>query len=1123
MYKNYCTNGYGVTGHISSSTNSLWQIARNPHIKKWLMRLKLTCLILLLAFMEISVAANAQKIFLSKKNVPLIEILKELRKQSGYDFVINKDQIRIAKSVTIQANGDDLINVLTKSFERQPFGYSVQDKMIIVVNKVPEQTILEKVKTLPARTDVNGKIVDKNGNPLPGVNIKIENANNGGVTDGNGNFTLKNVKDGDILIISMVGYVPQRITLTDLSDLNIILQEDTQGLNDVVVVGLGTQKKASVIGSISSVSTKELRQSPVANISNALAGRLPGLVAIQRSGAPGVNGDDAAQLYIRGISTLNNSSPLIVVDGVEGRTANDIDVNDIESVSILKDATATAIYGMRGANGVILITSRRGSASKSPSINFSSQLGTQMPTRIPEVVNAYEYALLYNQANKNNGTPLTYTQAQLDGFKNHSDPYLYPDNNFADLLLKKQSYMNRQNLTISGGSNFARFFVSAGYLSQQGIYKKFDTPYPSDQVFRRYNFRANVDIDVTKTTLVRLDLSGSFGSLNRPAYPAEPFLFLVRYAPNAFPIKNPDGTWGGFLTVANNPVADLADVGYVINYAGRQQGTFMITQKLDQLIKGLSATVSLSYDANYNQDQTRTKNYDSFQYNANGTYTRIRTGTKLTPVTGAYSLSRFATYRANIAYERNFGEHAVSSSVFYSQQKSYSNIDIASGLQGLQGRTTYNFRNRYFAEATYAYNGSENFAKGRRYGFFPAGAIGWIASGEDFFKNSLSLISFLKLRASYGIVGNDRYSSRFLYNGYFSDAPGASFGNPPAGVPGLQETFIGNSDITWEKGYKKNVGIESKWLNNVLTFNLDLFQENRKDILVAPLAPAIAGFPTTAPINKGEVVNRGFEAELGFRKNFGGVLLNVMANIGFNRSKVLDNNQAPPRYEYQSGIGQRVGQTFGLLAEGFFQNQQEIAGSPVQTFTSRVVPGDLKYADINGDGKVDDFDRVAIGYSSIPEIQYGTTINLGYKGFDLSLLFQGSANSSTYFNQFGYTPFFLNGTALKEHLGSWTPETAATATYPRIDIGENPNNTRISTFTLQNGNYVRLKNAEIGYSFSQRMLKKVGLQSVRIFANGQNLYTWSKITLTDPEYGSGGIGGTYPQQKVYNFGLSLNF
>ncbi|WP_316789749.1 TonB-dependent receptor [Pedobacter frigoris] len=1083
--------------------------------------MKLTILLLTIAIVQVSANSFAQKITLNKTKVPLQQIIEDIRAQSGYDFLYNNKLLKNSKLVTINVKNASIEEVLAISFANQPIVYKLEDKAVWLKEK--EKLLPEQLANLLAVIDIKGQVLDNENNPLSGVSIKVESTNNGGLTDVRGNFLLKNVKAGDVIIVSMVGYVPQRITLSGEADLKITLLEDTQGLTEVVVVGLGTQKKASVIGAISSISTKELKQSPVANISNALAGRLPGLIAVQRSGAPGVNGNDGAQLLIRGIASLNNSSPLIVVDGVEGRTINDIDANDVESVSILKDATATAIYGMRGANGVVLITSRRGSASKAPSINFTSQFGAQTPTRIPEVVNSYEYAMLYNQANKNNGTPLTFTEAQLDGYKSQTDPYLYPSNNFADLLLKKNSLMNRQNLTITGGSNFARFFVSAGYLSQQGIYKKFDTPYPSDQVFRRYNFRANVDIDVTKTTLIRLDLSGSFGSLNRPAYPNEPFFSIVRFAPNLNPIKNPNGTWGANALLPRNPVAELADVGYVINYAGRQQGTFMLTQKLDVLTKGLSATVSLSYDANYNQDQTRSRDYDAFQYRADGSYTRLRTGTKLTPASGAYGLSRFSTYRANLAYDRAFGDHNVTSAIFYSQQKSYSNVEIASGLQGLQGRTTYNFKNKYFAEATYAYNGSENFAKGKRFGFFPAAAVGWIVSGEDFFANNVKFISFLKLRGSYGIVGNDRYGQRFLFDGYYSDGTGTSFGSPPANVSGLQETFIGNRDLTWEKGYKKNIGVESKWFNNMLTLNFDLFQENRKNILVAPLAPGLAGFPTTAPINKGEVINKGLEAELGVRKSFGGLQVNLLANVGFNRNKVLDNNQAVPKFEYQSGIGKRVGQNFGLIALGLFQNAEEIANSPVQTFTNRVVPGDLKYKDINGDNKIDDFDRVAIGYAATPEMQYGVTLNLNYRGFDLSVLFQGSANSSTYFESFGYIPFFSQGTALKAHLGSWTPENAATATFPRIDIGSNPNNNRISTFHLLNGNYVRLKNVEIGYSFSQNILKRIGLQSVRLFANGQNLHTWSKITLTDPEYGSGGIGSTYPQQKVYNFGLSLNF
>ncbi|WP_316819286.1 TonB-dependent receptor [Pedobacter nyackensis] len=1077
--------------------------------------MKLTAMMIVMFTIGVQAHIKAQQITLSLKNTSLKGIITEVERQTNYEFLYNDELLKKFSGITVQVKNASVEQVLNLAFEGKPLSYKLRNNTITILEKKSEK--LSEI----ADFTLTGQIIDQNGNPIAGVNVKLENSNNGAATDHNGKFSIKNVKLNDVLVISVVGYITQRVTVSKDADLKVTLIEDSKGLDEVVMVGQGVQKKASVIGSIASVSTKELRQSPVANLSNALAGRLPGLIAIQRNGR---QGSDGATLLIRGVATLNGTSPMVVVDGVEGRTLSDIEPSDVESVSILKDATATAIYGIRGANGVVLITSRRGSAARAPSISFTSQYGIQAPTRIPEVVNSYEYATLFNQANKNNGTPLTYSDAQLEGYRTHSDPYLYPDNDFAKILLKKSSVMTRQNLTVTGGSNFARFFVSAGYLSQAGIYNHFETPYPSDQVFKRYNFRGNVDVDVTKTTLLRLDLSGSFGSVNRPRYENEPFFAVVRFAPNIYPIKNPDGTWGSAVSLTNNPVAELSDNGYVVSYTGRSQGTFAITQKLDVLTKGLTATASLSYDANYFQDQTRSKGYDAFQYNANKTYTRTRTGSKLGAVSGAYGLSRFATYRATIAYDRAFGDHSITSSAIYTQQKSYNNIDIPAALQGLSGRTTYNFKNKYFAEATYAYNGSENFAPGKRFGFFPAGAIGWIATEETFFKENAEFLSFLKLRASFGVVGNDQIGgSRFLFNSFYADAGGGSFGNPPAGTPGLAESFLGNENITWERGYKKNIAFESKFFNNLITFNVDLYREDRKQILVNSLVPQLAGLPNFPPINKGQVKNQGFEAELGVRKNFNSLFVNIKGNIGFNRSEVIDNNEATPLFAYQSGKGKRVGQPLGLISQGFFGNVQEITGNPTQAYSSKVIPGDLRYQDYNGDGIVNDFDRVAIGYSTIPEMQYGMTFDFGFKNFDLSVLFQGSANSSVYFDQFGYVPFDRQGTALKDHLNSWTPENAATATYPRIDIGVNANNTRLSTFTQQNGNYVRLKNAEIGYSFSQSLLSRVGLKKVRIFANGQNLVTWSKIKLVDPEYGNGSIGTTYPQQKVYNFGLNLDF
>jgi TonB-linked SusC/RagA family outer membrane protein len=1077
--------------------------------------MKLTAILIVIFTLGVQAASKAQQVTLSLKNSTLKAFFAEVEKQTIYEFLYNDELLQKYSNISLNIKNATVEEALNQAFIGKSLFYKFRDKTITILEKAPVRSAEAADFTL------TGQVVDRNGNPVLGVNVKIENSNNGAATNYNGKFSIKNVKANDVLIISALGYLTQRIVIGNDTELKITLVDDNKGLDEVVVVGQGVQKKASVIGAISSVSTKELSQSPVSNLSNALAGRLPGLISIQRSGR---QGSDDAQLLIRGVATLNGSGPMVVVDGVEGRTMADIEPSDVESVSILKDATATAIYGIRGANGVVLITSRRGSSSKAPSISITSQYGLQSPTRVPKVVNSYEYATLYNQANKNNGQPLTYSEAQLEGYKNHSDPYLYPDNDFASILLKNLSAMNRTNLTVTGGSNFARFFVSAGYLSQEGIYKTFPTPYPSDQVAKRYNFRGNLDVDVTKSTILRLDLSGSFGSVNRPRYSNEPFFSIVRIQPNLAPIRNPDGSFGAATSLGVNPVAELSDVGYVVSYTGRSQGTFALTQKLDLLTKGLSATVSLSYDANYFQDQQRGKSYDAFQYNADGTYTRTGTGSKLGTVSGSYGLTRFSTYRAILNYDRGFGPSAVTSSLNFTQQKSYSNVEIPAAVQGISGRTTYNYKFKYFAEATYAYNGSENFAPGKRFGFFPAGAIGWIASEETFFKENVQFISFLKLRASYGVVGNDQIGgSRFLFNSYYADAGGGTFGNPPSSANGLREAFLGNKNITWERGYKKNIAFESKFFNDLITLNVDLYRENRKQILVSSLVPDVAGLPNFPPVNKGEVRNQGFETELGIRKKFHSLNINLRGNIGFNRSKVLDNNEATPLYGYQSGVGKRIYQPIGLISEGFFQNADEITNSPKQTYSSRIIPGDIKYRDVNGDGIVNDFDRVAIGYSTIPEIQYGVTLDLSYKSFDLSVLFQGSAHSSVYFDEFGYVPFDRQGTALKEQLGSWTPENAATATYPRIDIGANANNTRLSTFTQQDGDYLRLKNAEIGYTFSQDLLKKVGLKRVRVFANGQNLHTWSKIKFVDPEYGNGGIGNTYPQQKVYNFGVKLDF
>ncbi|WP_160713852.1 TonB-dependent receptor [Chitinophaga solisilvae] len=1073
------------------------------------------------------------RVTISVEKIPLGEALLQLRTSAGISFVFNPAELKPFTVVNKKFNRETVGNILQHLLLNTGLSFRESANHIAVFKPVPQETTDNAAPAAyqqGGEFQLKGRVVnDRDNTAIPFVNIKIENSTRGVIGDGDGNFQLK-VKAGDILIISSMGFLTQKIKAGGESQLTIRLAEDVKGMDEVVVVAYGEQKKVSVTGAIATVRTRELKQSPVANLNNALAGRLPGLITVQRSGKPGA---DQSQLYIRGVSTLSagNAAPLIVVDGVEGRAFSDIEPGDVDAVTILKDATATAIYGIRGANGVVLVTTRRGSATRAPSISFTAQRAIQKPTRLFEVVNSYEYATLYNEALRNEGLAEKYSPADLDGYKNHTDPYKYPDNNFADLLLRSSSAMDRYNLTISGGSPFARFFISGTYLGQDGIYKNFPNAYnyKTNTRYNRANFRANVDIDVTKSTVVRLDLSGSFGQRNEAPYDNDPFFSIVRFTPNLAPIYNPDGSWGASSLLTNNPVAELADKGYAIYYNGYAQGFFSITQKLDHFLKGLSASANISYDANYSQTQTRSKNYFAYALNPDGTVNKqpVRQGGKLNPVAASYGLDRFTTFQGRLNYARKFGEdHNVTGLLLYTQTKRFSGGALPFALQGISGRGTYDFRSKYFAEFTFGYNGSENFIKGRRFGFFPAFSAGWLVSEEHFMKGATSFLDYLKIRGSYGVVGNDQLGgSRFLFQSYYADGGGGSFGNPPNGTSGINEGYLGNEMITWEKGYKSNIGIETKFLHNKLRVNVDLFHENRRDILInANTLPDFTGFPNNPPLNKGRVINKGFEAEASYSSNIGkNFTWMIRGNMQYNRNRIEEMDEPTPKYPYLAQTGQRVGQNFGLIAEGFFRNQEEIDKSPKQTFVSVVRPGDIKYKDVNNDGVVDVFDQVPIGYAAIPEIQYGITLSCNYKNFDFSMLIQGAANSSVYLSGWGIFEFYQLGTAMKYHLDRWTPETAGTATWPRLSTSFNANNHRISTMMLKSGDYVRLKNLEIGYSLPQQVLKRVGLSNLRVFANGQNLLTWDKLKVTDPEYASGGIRSTYPQQLVYNFGFTLDF
>lgn len=958
---------------------------------------------------------------------------------------------------------------------------------------------------------------------LPGVSIVVKGTTLGTVSDIDGSYTIECPNENSTLIFSFIGYTSKSINVSGQTKIDVNLDADVKHLEDVVVVGYGKQNRVSVIGSVTSIKSDVLLQSPVANLSNALAGRMPGLITVQNSGEPGFDG---AKLYIRGVGTFNSSSPLVMVDGIE-RNFDQIDPNEIESINILKDASATAVYGVRGANGVILVTTRRGEMGK-PEVSFRYQTGFQTPTRLSEYLDSYDNASLYNEAQLNENPSLTpdqlrYQPEALEAYKNNSDPHRYPNVDWYDKVLKKYSTTSQYNLNISGGGKIARYFVSGGFYSQNGLFKGTQTkPYDTESKFERYNFRSNIDISVTQSLSARLDLSGRVEDRNRPgATTGSIFQALGRTPPSAFPIRNEDGSFGGTGTYKNNPVGMISSTGYVNDYRASVQGTFELSQKLNFITEGLSVSGKVAFDSYFRHVQERTKEYAVYELGQDGEL--IQHGDD-TPIAkdASTNQNRFMTNEAKLEYSRGFGAHNVSGLLLYNQTEKVYGDDIPYAYQGYVARAAYNYNNRYFIELNGGYNGSENFPKKGRFGFFPSVSLGWVLSEESFFKNNLSFVNFFKLRGSYGEVGNDQIGGRrFMYLSYYKPSGNYEFGRPNRSMDGIKEDQIGNESITWERARKSNLGIDMDLFNSKIKLGIDVFHEKRDNILsYRKTIPAITG-AALPPGNLGVVTNKGVEVEMTYRDKIGNVDFYLNGNISYAKNKINFMDEPERKHEWLKRTGQSVNQPFGLVAIGFFKDQDEIDNSPTQIGTLR--PGDIKYQDTNGDGKVDTFDEMPIGYSQVPEIQYGFSSAVSYKGFSISVLFQGSANSSVYLTQEAAWEFYNGGKAMKRHLGRWTPETHNTATFPRLSTNENGNNhTPVSTFWQQSADYLRLKNLEIGYDLPKDFVNKYGLGAVRVYLNGMNLYTWDSMKSGDPEAPSG-RGNIYPQQKVYNIGVNVTF
>ncbi|WP_343702938.1 TonB-dependent receptor [Chitinophaga sp.] len=987
-----------------------------------------------------------------------------------------------------------------------------------------------------ARILVAGTVLNEAGVRLAGVSVTEKGGAARAVTDIQGVFQLR-VPPRATLVLTYVGYNTREFPVAGNKIVIIDMVSATDKLNEVVVVGFGKQKKISVTGAVNTISTREIAKVATPAISNAIAGKLPGIITRQSSGEPGY---DAAQVVIRGLATFGNNAPLVLIDGVE-RNMNQINAQEVESFTILKDASATAVYGVRGANGVILINTRRGTTGK-PHVTFRTETASLQALRLPEYINAGEYAGLMNEAMIYNRQQPRWSEEELEKYRTGSDPYLYPNSDWTNAVLKRNTWQTINNLSVTGGTDIIKYYTNVGFTLQDGLYKQDPAnEYSTNATIKRYNFRSNVDVNLSKTLLMQLGLGAIIQNGNYPGFAAgDIFSAMKVISPIAYPIRNPDGTPGGSSTyVGWNPWARATQSGYTTQDNSTLQSTFGLRWDLGSLVtEGLSVRGLFSYDRNASVSNVRHKAFLVKRYegkNPDGSDKYSTPYREEQPL--AYSIGtssdRAIYMEAQVNYERSFNDHTLTGMLLYNQRDAVA-LTAGSSLgnlpfrrQGLAARVTYAYNDRYLAEVNMGYNGSENFPKGKRFGFFPAFSAGWIVSNEKFW--NVEAVSNLKLRGSYGLVGNDQIGgARFLFlTTTLLNGQNYRFGLDQQTYRGMEENQIGNPDVSWEKARKSNIGIDLGFLNDRITLQVDAFSENRRGILLQQkTVPAITGFyPWSIPYgNLGIIENKGIDALLEIRHTTqSGLYYTFRGNYTFARNKVLEDATPNPLYPYMQTRGLRLGQVVSLVSDGLFKDQADIDHSPRQTFATPR-PGDIKYRDINSDGVIDSYDRLPIGNPRLPEMTFGFGGTLAYEGFDLSVYFTGAANTSlliTGTSMYAFADGLGVNNVLREYYDNrWTPGNL-NARYPAIDVGNNPNNYTTSDFWMRNGNYLRFRNAEIGYNMPQRFNDRMGLRGLRFFVNGMNLYTWDHIKFMDPESNDG--TGSYPLQRSVNVGLQIDF
>ena len=997
---------------------------------------------------------------------------------------------------------------------------------------------------------VSGTVTDEQNQPLIGVNVTIQGVTGfGTTTDVDGKYTIE-MEPYNRLVFSYIGFVEQEILIKEQTKQNVVLKEDdATSLDEVIITGTGVQKKLTVTGAVTQISMDDIASTSTSNLTNMLAGNVPGVMAMQSSGQPGKN---TSEFWVRGISTFGaGSSALVLVDGFP-RDLNEISIEDIESFTVLKDASTTAIYGSKGANGVILITTKKGKAGK---VNVDAKFEAAYNTRTmtPTFADGYSYASMMNEALITRNKEPEYSAEELEILRLGLDPDLYPNVDWQDLLLRNGAMTYRGSLNLSGGGNTARYFISGSYLNEQGMYKvdeNIKKDYDTNANSQLYNYRMNVDVDITKTTLVKVGVSGSLRKMNEPGRAINVWEALMRQNPIEIPAMYSDGRFPTRGVDADtNPWVLTTQTGYNETWTNKIQTNITLEQKLDFITKGLSFVGRFGYDTNNGSNIRRMKMPELYKANKQRNeagelvFNRIAAEQKMSQESGS-SGSRYEYLEAELHYNRGFKDHNIGATLKYNQNSSISTVgiggDIINGIarrnQGLAGRVSYNWKNRYFADFNFGYNGSENFAKGHQFGFFPAMSAAWNVAEEGFIRNNAKWINMFKIRYSYGKVGNDNLGARFPYlytiAGVDRGYQWADLGYNKSYTV-LAYTSLANNNVTWEIATKHDLGIDLALFKDKFGLTVDYFNEYREGIyMTRNYVSYMVGLNGLAPTaNVGKVSSEGFDGNFHYNQKLGEWDLTLRGNITYSKNTILDRDEENAYYKYQLQKGYRVNQARGLIAAGMFSDYEEIRNYPTQQF-GEVMPGDLKYKDVNGDGVVDGGDVVAIGATERPNLIYGVGLSARWKSFDFNVHFQGAGKSSYCIQGPSVYAFSQKevGNILPDLVdGRWIDSTISgteatmnpNASYPRLSYGGNSNNYRASTFWLRNGSYLRLKTLEIGYNLPQKWVNKIYSKNIRLFFIGTNLLTFSEFKLWDPEMGST-TGAHYPLAKTFSFGFNIS-